>query len=314
MLFSTLPESRRERAMEALGRGLDWLQEGDEQEAGRYFFKSIEIDPTYADGYNHLANIVWRKGDWKQAAGLYRKALECAEPEVKDIPEGGFWGILESRPYMRALYGLGLTLWRQGRIADAISIFERMLKLNPNDNQGVRYLMGPIHHQMGDLEEAANWYKRSADEPHNLYNYGLALVQQDKLEEAAKVLIFAISANPYIAPMLLGDKLPRKDWWHGTDLAEPEYAEDYANEYGSWWEREEMSLVFLRAVWSCEDVQRNLKDFIATRRAMKKAETIDERVRLIRAGDRLRSAAKVRKLAAKISRQFQGELTRRDRA
>jgi tetratricopeptide (TPR) repeat protein len=170
MVFSSVPESKRERAIDTLDRGLDLLEHGDEEEAGRYFFKSIEIDPTYADGYNHLANIVWRKGDWKQAEGLYRKALGCAEPEAKDIPEGGFWGILESRPYMRALHGLGLTLWRQGRLEDAISIFERMLKLNPNDNQGVRYLMGPIHHQMGNLEEANKWYEQNGDDPHNLYN------------------------------------------------------------------------------------------------------------------------------------------------
>ncbi len=313
-MFANVPASRRERAIETLDQGLDLLERGDEEEAGRYFFKSIEVDQAYADGYNHLANIVWRKGDWKQAEGLYRKALECAEPEVKDLPNGGFRGILESRPYMRALHGLGLTLWRQGRLEDAVSIFQRMLKLNPNDNQGVRYLLGPIHHQMGNLEEAAKWYEQSGDEPHNLYNYGLALVQQGKLGEAAKVLIFAVFANPYIAPMLLSDKLPRKDWWHGTNLAEPEYAEDYMMEYGSWWKREEMPLVFLRAVWNSGDIQQNLKDFIATRRAMRKAKTGDERVILARAGDALCSPERVRELAARISRQFERTQTRRDGA
>lgn len=304
MVFPVVPESERERARDTLDQGLDLLAEGDEEEAGRYFFKSIEIDPTYADGYNHLANIVWRKGDWKQAEGLYRKALACAEPEVKDMPQGGFWGILESRPYMRALHGLGLTLWKQNRLEDAVTIFERMLNLNPNDNQGVRYLMGPVLHQMGNLEEAVKWYKQNRDDPHNLYNYGLALIQQDRLEEAAKVLISAVFANPYIAPMLLGDKLPRRDWWHGTNLVEPEYAEDYVTEYGSWWGREERPLVFLRAVWRSEGVQQNLKDFLSIRRAMKKAKTPDERVTLIRAGDRLCRPARVRKLAARISDEF----------
>jgi Tfp pilus assembly protein PilF len=309
MMFSSVPESERKRAIDTLDQGLDLLEQADEEEAGRYFFKSIEIDPTYADGYNHLANIVWRKGDWKQAEGLYRKALGCAELEVKDIHQGGFWGILESRPYMRALHGLGLTLWRQGRLEDATSTFKRMLKLNPNDNQGARYLMGPIHHQMGNLEEATKWYEQNGDDPHNLYNYGLALVQQDKLEEAAKVLIFAVFANPYIAPMLLSDKLPKRNWWHGTNLAEPEYGEDYVTEYGNWWERKERPLAFLRAVWSSQDVQQNPKDFFAARRAMKKAKTTDERVNLTRAGDRLCSPARVRKLAARISKQFVREQT-----
>jgi tetratricopeptide (TPR) repeat protein len=300
---------KREQAEEILDRGLDLLEQGDEEEAGRYFFKSIEVDPTYADGYNHLANIVWRKRDWKQAEGLYRKAFECAEPEVKDIPKGSFWGILESRPYMRALHGLGLTTWKQGRLEEAISIFKHMLKLNPNDNQGVRYLMGPVYHQIGNLEEAVRCYERNGDDPHNLYNYGLALIQQGKLEKAARILITAVFANPYIAPMLLDDKLPKRDWWHGTNLAEPEYAEDYMIEYSSWWEREEAPLFFLRAVWNSREVQRNLKDFIATRKAMKKAKIGDDKLILARAGDALYSPERVRKLASKIYRQFEREQT-----
>ena len=309
MMFPSTRDSKRERAEETLDQGLDLLEQGDEEEAGRYFFKSIEIDSTYADGYNHLANIAWRKGDRKQAEGLYRKALEFAEPEVKDIPKGEFWGILESRPYMRALHGLGLTAWKQGSLEGAIGIFKQMLKLNPNDNQGVRYLMGPIYHQMGNLEEAAGWYERNGDDPHNLYNYGLALIQQKKLEKAARILIFAIFANPYIAPMLLRDKLPKRDWWHGISWAEPEYGEDYMIEYSSWWEREELPLVFLSTVWNSGEVQRNLKDFIATRRAMKKAKSGEDRVSLGRAGDALSSPERVRKLASKIFRQFEREQT-----
>lgn len=307
MMFPSARDSKRERAEDTLDQGLDLLEQGKEEEAGRYFFNSIEIDPTYADGYNHLANIAWRKGDWKQAEGLYQKAFELAEPEVKDIPKGEFWSILESRPYMRALHGLGLTAWKQSRLEEAIGVFKQMLKLNPNDNQGIRYLIGPLYHQLGNLEEAGMWYEQNEDDPHNLYNYGLALIQQNKLKKASRILIFAIFANPYIAPMLLDDKLPKRDWWHGISWAEPEYAEDYMIGYSSWWESEELPLVFLRACWSSGEVQQNLKDFIAARRAMKKAKSGDDRVSLGRAGDALSSPERVRKLAGKISRQFERE-------
>ncbi|MCL0089925.1 tetratricopeptide repeat protein [Dehalococcoidia bacterium] len=306
-MFPSERDPKRERAEDTLDQGLDLLEQGNEEEAGRYFFKSIEIDPTYADGYNHLANIAWRKRDWKQAEGLYRKALEFAEPEVKGILKGEFWGMLESRPYMRAFHGLGLTVRKQGRFEEAISIFRQMLKLNPNDNQGVRYLMGSLYHQLGNLEEAGRWYERNGNDPHNLYNYGLALIQQNKLEKAARILVFAIFANPYIAPMLLGDKLPKRDWWHGISWAEPEYAEDYIIDYSNWWEMEELPLVFLRAVWNFGEVKRNLKDFIATRRAIKKAKSGEDRVSLGRAGDALSSPERARKLAGKIYRQFERE-------
>ena len=297
--------SKREQAEEALDQGLDLLDQGQEEEAGHCFFKSIEIDPTYADGYNHLGNIAWRKGDWNQAEGLYQKALEVAEPEVKGTPKGGFWGILETRPYMRAIHGLGLTAWKQGHLDQAIDIFNRMLKINPNDNQGVRYLMGPIYHQMGNLEEAIRWYERNADDPYSLYNHGLALIQQDKLERAARILIFAIFMNPYIAPMLLEEKLPKSDWFHTTGWAQPEYAREYLIDYGTWWEEEEAALVYLEEIWNSLEVQQNLKDFIATRRAMKKTKSGDDRVSLGRAGDALVSPDRVAKMARKIFRHFE---------
>jgi len=168
---------KREQAEDILDQGLDFLEVGNVDEAGRYFLKSIEIDPAYADGYNHLANIAWRKGDWKQAESLYRKALELAEPEVREIQKGDFWSGIDSRPYMRAIHGLGLSAWRQGRIEEAIGIFKKMLELNPNDNQDVRYLIGPLYHELGNLKEAVKRYEQNGDDPHNLYNYGLALIQ-----------------------------------------------------------------------------------------------------------------------------------------
>jgi tetratricopeptide (TPR) repeat protein len=298
------PGSKRRQAEETLDEGLDLLYIGNEEEAGRYFFKSIEIDPTYADGYNHMANIAWRKGDWKQAEGLYRKAIDFAEPEVKDIPKGNFWGVLESRPYMRSLHGLGLTAWKQGRLEEAKDIFEKMLKLNSNDNQGARYIIGPIYHQMGNLDKAIKWYVRNLDDPDNLYNYVLALIQQNELEVAARMLVSAIFENPYVAPMLLKDKLPESDWWHGSNLAEPQYAEDYMSEYHSWWEKEESALRLLRAIWDHGEVQRILKDYIAIRRAMNKARNGEERVSLGRASDRLIRPEKIMRLARKIYEEF----------
>jgi len=294
----------RQQAEDILDQGLDYLETGDEEEAGRYFFKSIEVDPTYADGYNHLANIAFRKADWKQAEGLYRKALELAGPEVKDMPEGGFWGIIETRPYMRALHGLGLTAWRTDKLETALDIFRQMLELNPNDNQGVRYLMGPVYHQMGNLGEAARWYERNGDDPHNIYNYGLLLIQQNKLKQAATALILAISTNPYIAPMLLGQKLPKSDWWHGTSWAQPECAQDYLTDYHKWWETQELPLAFLDECWNSLEVQQTLTDFIVTRRALKRAKTGNDRVSLGRASDALFYPERARKMATRITRRF----------
>ena len=49
------------------------------------------------------------------------------------------WGNIYNRPYLRCLHGYGLCLWRLERVAQAQRCFERILSLNPNDNQGVRF-------------------------------------------------------------------------------------------------------------------------------------------------------------------------------
>lgn len=49
------------------------------------------------------------------------------------------WGHIYNRPYLRCLNGYGLCLWRLGKLAETQQVFERILSLNPNDNQGVRF-------------------------------------------------------------------------------------------------------------------------------------------------------------------------------
>jgi len=42
------------------------------------------------------------------------------------------------------MYGYGLCLWRLERWDEAEGVFERMLWLNPTDNQGIRFLVGAV--------------------------------------------------------------------------------------------------------------------------------------------------------------------------
>ena len=53
-------------------------------------------------------------------------------------------GLIDNRPYLRCMKGVGLCLWRLGRFEEAERVFARMLWLNPPDNQGVRFLVGDV--------------------------------------------------------------------------------------------------------------------------------------------------------------------------
>ena len=62
------------------------------------------------------------------------------------------WGCLGNRPFFRCLHGAGLCLWRLGFFTEAKRIFERMLWMNPSDNQGVRFAL-PAVRAKRDWEE-----------------------------------------------------------------------------------------------------------------------------------------------------------------
>ena len=57
---------------------------------------------------------------------------------------GHFWGILETRPYMRAREGLAQCLWEAGQREEAAEHYRELLRLNPDDNQGVRYSLATL--------------------------------------------------------------------------------------------------------------------------------------------------------------------------
>ena len=45
---------------------------------------------------------------------------------------------------MRCLHGFALCLWRLGGFEEAERVFDRILRLNPSDNQGVRFLIDKV--------------------------------------------------------------------------------------------------------------------------------------------------------------------------
>ena len=50
-------------------------------------------------------------------------------------------GIPDTRPYMRAIHALGLAHREAGDENEARTCFERLLDMNPHDNQGIRHLI-----------------------------------------------------------------------------------------------------------------------------------------------------------------------------
>ena len=74
--------------------------------------------------------------------------------------KGHFWGVLETRPYMRARAELASAYQEAGRPEDAVKEYEGMLELNPNDNQGNRYCLMGLYLQLDRVDKARGLFEK----------------------------------------------------------------------------------------------------------------------------------------------------------
>ncbi len=199
------PETPLERAQVTLEKA---FEETSPAKRARIAKKALTISPDCADAYLLLAE---QADSRKDALSLYEKAVEAGQralgPEIFAEEVGHFWGLLETRPYMRAREALAHLLWTLGRRDEAADHLLEMLKLNPGDNQGVRYNLASW---LLDLDRDAELERllKQYDEESATWAYTrtlLAFRRHGDSAEAKKRLKAAIKANRYVPAYLTGD-------------------------------------------------------------------------------------------------------------
>jgi tetratricopeptide (TPR) repeat protein len=173
--------------------------------------QALEVSPDCADAYVLLAGHL--RTTAKQAMDLYLKGVEAGERAIgkKTFWEyrGHFWGILETRPYMRARAGLARSLWELGRTDEALDHYREMLELNPSDNQGIRDVLLACLLDTKLDDEASVLLRAYEDDSTAQWAYSKALVafrRKGDTSEASRLLASAIKCNKFVPNYLLGTK------------------------------------------------------------------------------------------------------------
>ena len=177
--------------------------------------KALTISTDCADAYNLLAEETAES--LEEAIELYRKGVEAGERALgkKAFKEevGYFWGLLETRPYMRSRAGLAQSLWEAGQREEAVEHYWELLRLNPNDNQGIRDLLMPCLIELGRDKEAEKLFKQFEEDGMAVWMYSRALLDFRKHGDspaANKSLKAALDENKHVPSYLLGrKKMPR---------------------------------------------------------------------------------------------------------
>ncbi len=117
---------------------------GDVEGARRLLMELLRADLRCLDAHAHLGNFEFDHLP-QQAIRHYEVGVRIGELALDNGFSGVLpWGFIDNRPFLRCLHGYGLCLWKLGRVEEAAAVFERMLWLNPTDNQGVRFLIRSV--------------------------------------------------------------------------------------------------------------------------------------------------------------------------
>jgi tetratricopeptide (TPR) repeat protein len=175
--------------------------------------EALALSPDCADAYVLLAEET--AGSAAEARDLYAGGVAAGARalglEAFEQVAGRFWNVLETRGYMRAQAGLASCLWLEGRRRDAIETWSEMLRLNPGDNQGVRYLLLAGLLEEGEDARAAALLKSYPGEGAASWAYARALLafrSGGDTPQAKRARTSAIEANPHVPAYLTGAREP----------------------------------------------------------------------------------------------------------
>ena len=169
--------------------------------------KALQLAPDCVGAYEYLAS---RETSPQKALEKFDKGIAIGWKKFggKFLEEnkGHFWGIHETRPFMRCLYQKANILLIYGKMEDSVDIMKEMLELNPNDNQGVRYLLLSALAMLGETDDFKKYDKMFADEESTQMLYPRALFAfkaEGNSANARKKMLKAIKANPFVVDILL---------------------------------------------------------------------------------------------------------------
>ena len=216
--------------------------------------KALRESEDCADAYVLLAEE--EAASLKQALVYYEKGVAAGQRalgrEFFTENVGYFWGLLESRPYMRALAGKASCLWQLKRREESLRIYWEMIRLNPDDNQGIRYILVDLLLQMNREAEVEKLLRKYKGDGAATWLYTQALTAFRKngpSSTAARKLNEALEENPYVPDFVVGKKRipnqrPESINWGGESEAV-----DYAANHLNYWRSTPGAIEWLQSRW-----------------------------------------------------------------
>ncbi|GKV56042.1 hypothetical protein NCCP2222_19890 [Sporosarcina sp. NCCP-2222] len=175
--------------------------------------EAAKLDPESVDVHLFLAEL---STDVKDAESLIKKAVQLGEKTFEPVEIS--WALVTNRPYMRALFMLGVLQYEEDRFGEAAACFEKLVEINPNDQQGAHYLAISARLRDGNwkrADELIQMYESELPDPTlSFLNWKLELSRNEGWNSKVESLFEkAKLENPYVNHIIENDmpKFPYPD-------------------------------------------------------------------------------------------------------
>lgn len=197
-----MPAGISGRAAELIFRAWDAKTEKTRVKLAR---EALEIDRDAVDAYillgQYLPSTAERLAMLREGVS---RGCKIWAAEMKRPSENYFWLDIDTRSFMRAVHLFALALWDEGDRVGAIAQAKLLLRLNPNDNQGIRELLWAWYPAIGDWAATENLLKRYRKDRSTACLYTKWLLAFRRGEPTDACLAEAMKANPHV-PLFLAD-------------------------------------------------------------------------------------------------------------
>ncbi|MFM9278574.1 tetratricopeptide repeat protein [Paenibacillus jiagnxiensis] len=203
--------------------------------------QAIHMDPEHPDTLLMLSEDAPTMGE---SMKLAHSAIESAAKKLGEAffeeNRGYFWGLIETRPFMRAKAAYAHLLALSGRLSAACEHYEQLMELNPNDNQGNRYDLLMHYLELERLDDADRLLKSYGDEVACFILYDkliLEYLRNGVTEHLTFLYRLARKENKHVPAYLLSQKRLPADMPYAYSMGSTEEAVTYAISHARIWDR-----------------------------------------------------------------------------
>lgn len=201
-------------------------------EAKENIEQALQLDRDCIEAYEFLGSL---ERTPELASVFYEKGISIGRRlfggKYLEDHKGMFWGLHETRPFMRCLQQYADCLYAMGNVNECNALLEEMIELNPNDNQGVRHQLLLYLIQHNKNEKFLKYSKMFEDDGGTfpLFNNALFTFKTEgETENSNKLLLKALKQNKFVAKKLLSNK-PITELADHYSIGSKDEAEYYAS-------------------------------------------------------------------------------------